>query len=140
MSVPARTASSPAGTPAPHVRPSRTTAARPPRHTPPHPHGGARRGSPVAFWIMVAVLAAVLIIGIASLSALFVQSSFAVDDLQSSFGTLQQQHDVLREEVAQASSPQRVMEWARARGMRTPDDVVILPLPAEPATGSGTGA
>src|SRR3954452_22089393 len=130
MSVPARSPSSPARTPAPHVRPSRTTAARPPRHTPPHPHGGARRGSPVAFWILVAMLAAVLIIGIASLSALFVQSSFSVDDMQNSLGELQQQDDVLREEVAQASSPQRVMEWARARGMRMPEHVVILPLPA----------
>ena len=130
MSVPARSASSPATTPAPPVRPSRTTAARPPRHTPPHPHGGARRGSPIAFWIMVAVLAAVLIIGIASLSALFVQSSFAVDSLQSSLTTLQQQNTDLREQVAQASSPQRVMEWARARGMRMPDQVVTLPLPA----------
>jgi len=84
---------------------------------------------------MVAGLAAVLIIGIASLSALFVQSSFSVDDLQSSLGVLQQQHDDLREQVAQASSPQRVMEWARARGMRTPDNVVILPLPPGPGGG-----
>ncbi len=136
MSVPARTHPSPATTPAPRVRPSRTAAARPPRHTPPHPHGGARRGSPVAFWILVAVLAAVLIIGIASLSALFVESSFSVDDLQNGLSTLQQQHDDLREEVAQASSPQRVMEWARARGMRMPDHVVTLPLPS----GSGGGA
>jgi cell division protein FtsL len=136
MSVPARTPSSPARAPAPRVRPSRTAAARPPRHTPPHPHGGARRGSPVAFWILVAALAAVLIIGIASLSALFVQSSFSVDDLQTSLGTLQQQQDVLRDEVAQASSPQRVMEWARARGMRTPDHVVILPLPSGPGGGA----
>ena len=114
------------------VRPSRTAAARPPRITPPHPHRRARRGSPFAFWVLVAVVAAILVIGIASLSALFVQSSFSVDDLQNSLGTLQQQHDVLREEVAQASSPQRVMEWARARGMRTPDHVVILPLPSGP--------
>ncbi len=136
MSVPARTQPTPATTPAPRGRPSRTAAARPPRTTPPHPHGGARRGSPVAFWILTAALAAVLIIGIASLSALFVQSSFSVDDLQNRLGSLQQQHDVLRDEVAQASSPQRVMEWARARGMRTPDHVVILPLPG-PASGSG---
>ena len=79
---------------------------------------------------MVVVLAAVLIIGIASLSALFVQSSFSVDDLQSSLGALQQQHDDLREQVAEASSPERVMEWARARGMRMPDQVVTLPLPS----------
>ena len=135
MSTPAPKVSSPATTPAPRVRPSRTTAARPPLHTPPHPHGRARRGSPVAFWILVAALAAVLIIGIASLSALFVQSSFSVDELQTNLSGLQQQRDVLREEVAQASSPQRVMEWARARGMRTPDHVVILPLP--PPAGDG---
>jgi len=85
---------------------------------------------------MVAVLAAILIIGIASLSALFVQSSFSVDDLQSSLGALQQQHDDLREEVAQASSPERVMEWARARGMRMPDHVVTLPLPSGPGGGA----
>ena len=83
----------------------------------------------------MAALAAVLIIGIASLSALFVQSSFTVDQLQNSLSGLQQQRDVLREEVAQASSPQRVMEWARARGMRTPEHVVILPLP--PSTDDG---
>jgi len=77
----------------------------------------------------VAALATVLIIGIASLAALFVQSSFSVDELQTNLSGLQQQRDVLREEVAQASSPQRVMEWARARGMRTPEHVVILPLP-----------
>ena len=115
MSVPARTQPTPATTPAPHVRPSRTAAARPPRTTPPHPHGGARRGSPVAFWILTAALAAVLIIGIASLSALFVQSSFSVDDLQNRLGSLQQQHDVLRDEVAQASSPQRAASSARSQ-------------------------
>jgi len=85
---------------------------------------------------MVAVLAAVLIIGIASLSALFVQSSFSVDSLQTSLGALQQQNTDLREQVAQESSPQRVMEWARARGMRTPDHVVILPLPSGPGGGA----
>lgn len=85
---------------------------------------------------MVAVLAAVLIIGIASLSALFVQSSFSVDGLQSSLSTLQQQNTDLREQVAQASSPQRVMEWARARGMRMPDQVVTLPISAGPGGGA----
>jgi cell division protein FtsL len=81
------------------------------------------------------VLAAVLIIGIASLSALFVQSSFSVDGLQTGLGALHQQNTDLREQVAQASSPQRVMEWARARGMRMPDQVVTLPLPAGPGGG-----
>jgi cell division protein FtsL len=116
------------------VRPSRTAAARPPRTTPPHPHRRARRGSPFAFWVLVAVVAAVLIIGIASLSALFVQSSFSVDDLRSSLNSLEQQHETLREQVAAASSPHRVMAWARERGMQAPAEVVILPLPAGAAT------
>ena len=38
--------------------------------------------------------------------------------------------EVLREQVAAASSPQRVMEWARQRGMQMPEHVVILHLPA----------
>ena len=129
MSTPAR--SLPSSTPRsePRVRPSRTPAARPPRATPPHPHRRARRGSPLAFWILVAVVAGTLIIGIASLSALLVQTSFHGDDLQTQLATLQQQHEVLREQVAAASSPQRIMEWARQRGMGMPEHVVILHLP-----------
>ena len=81
-------------------------------------------------------MAGVLIIGIASLSAMLVQTSFQGDDLRTQLGSLQQQHEVLREQVAAASSPQRIMEWARERGMRMPEDVEILHLPAtdrEPA-------
>jgi cell division protein FtsL len=82
------------------------------------------------------VVAGVLIIGIASLSAMLVQASFQGDDLRTQLGTLQQQHEVLREQVAAASSPQRIMEWARERGMQMPQSVRTLHLPAsdgEPA-------
>jgi cell division protein FtsL len=112
------------------VRPSRTPAARPPRPSPPQRHRRARRGSPFAFWILVAVVAGVLILGIASLSALLVQSSFQGDDLRTQLSSLQRQHEVLREQVAAESSPQRIMEWARVRGMQMPERVVILHLPA----------
>jgi cell division protein FtsL len=128
-----------AAPPATPVRPSRTAAARPPRTTPPHPDRRARRGSPFAFWVLVAVVTAVLVIGIASLSALFVQSSFSVDELRTDLGALEQQHESLREQVAAASSPHRVMAWARQRGMQTPVDVVILPLPPD-AVGDGGAA
>ena len=130
MSSAARQLETPPRVPDTRVRPSRTPAARPPRATPPHPHRRARRGSPFAFWILVAVVAGLLIIGIASLSALLVQSSFQVDDLRTNLGALQQQHEVLRERVAAESSPQRVMQWARQRGMQMPEHVVILHLPA----------
>jgi len=112
------------------VRPSRTPAARQPRPTPSRQNRRARRGSPFAFWILVAVVAGTLIIGIASLSALLVQSSFQGDDLRTQLSSLQRQHEVLREQVASESSPQRIMEWARVRGMGMPERVVILHLPA----------
>lgn len=136
MSVPARKLETPSALPPTRVRPSRTPAARPPRATPSRLHRRARRGSPFAFWILVAVVAGVLIIGIASLSAMLVQTSFQGDDLRTQLGSLQEQHEVLREQVAAASSPQRIMHWARERGMRMPQDVEILHLPAtdgEPA-------
>jgi cell division protein FtsL len=81
--------------------------------------------------VLLAVLAAALIIGITSLSALFVQSSFSVDDLRSTIGALEQQGEDLREQVAAASSPHRVMAWARERGMVAPSQVVIVKLPHE---------
>ena len=130
MSAPARKLEVPASIPIPRARPSRTPAVRPPRPSPPQRHRRARRGSPLAFWILVAVVAGVLIIGIASLSALLVQSSFQGDDLRTQLSSLQREHEVLREQVAAESSPQRIMEWARVRGMQMPERVVILHLPA----------
>ena len=130
MSTPARELETPASVPIPRVRPSRTPAARQPRPTPSRQNRRARRGSPFAFWILVAVVAGTLIIGIASLSALLVQSSFQGDDLRTQLSSLQRQHEVLREQVASESSPQRIMEWARVRGMGMPERVVILHLPA----------
>ena len=129
MSAPARKLETPATLPDTRVRPSRTPAARPPRATPSRPHRRARRGSPFAFWILVAVLSGVLIIGIASLSALLVQASFGGDDLRTQLGVLQEQHEVLRERVAAESSPQRIMEWARERGMQMPEHRLTLHLP-----------
>jgi cell division protein FtsL len=131
MSTPARKLETPVPLPDTRVRPSRTPAPRPPRATPAHPYRRARRRSPFAFWILVAVVSGVLIIGIASLSALLVQTSFQGDDLRTQLGALQEQHEVLRERVAAESSPQRIMEWARERGMEMPDHVVILHLPAD---------
>jgi hypothetical protein len=118
----------PIETPAPSPAPA--SAARPPRVTLPHASRRARRGSPLAFWILVGLVASALILGIASMSALLVQLSFQVDDLRGEQATLAQQHEVLDEQVAEASSPERIMEWAAIRGMQMPERVVILRLPA----------
>jgi cell division protein FtsL len=76
-----------------------------------------------------------MILALASLSALFVQASFQIDDLQGQVQTLAQQHEVLREQVAADSSPQRVMRWARERGMQMPDRVVIVHLQPDGTNG-----
>jgi hypothetical protein len=76
------------------------------------------------------VLITGLVVGIVSLSALAVQSGFRSDDLRDELAGLQQQQLVLREQVAAASAPSRVMRWARGEGMVMPDRVVILRIPA----------
>jgi cell division protein FtsL len=118
----------------PPARPERAAAARPP-HPSPSQRERARRGSLFAFWILVAVIGAMLILAIASLSALLVQASFQIDDLRANVASLEQQHEVLREQAAADSSPQRVMQWARERGMQMPDRVVIVRLPASEGAG-----
>lgn len=136
MSAPARAL--PATEPRPRPKTtsvrSRTAAARPPHPSPPQ-RQRARRGSPFAYWILVAVIGATMVLGIASLSALFVQASFQIDDLRTDVAALQQQQETLREAVAADSSPQRVMRWARERGMVMPDRVEIVHLPGHGAAG-----
>jgi cell division protein FtsL len=89
----------------------------------------ARRGTP-AFWVLTALIITALVVGIVSLSALAVQGSFRSDDLSERLGVLVQQQQVLREQVAAASAPSRVMRWARSEGMVMPDRVVILRIPS----------
>jgi len=129
MSAPARILVSPAPK---RADPSRTPAATPP----PHHRGRARRGTP-PFWVMTALIVTGMIVGIVSLSALAVQASFRSDDLRQQLGSLTQRQQSLREDVAAASAPSRVMRWARSEGMVMPERVVILRVPSDP---SGLGA
>jgi cell division protein FtsL len=76
------------------------------------------------------VLITGLVVGIVSLSAFAVQAGFRSDDLREQLGGLQQEQQVLREQVAAASAPSRVMRWARGEGMVMPDRVVILRIPS----------
>jgi cell division protein FtsL len=124
MSVPARSLSA-ATRPKPKTKPP---AARPPISPSPYPRRRARRGTP-AFWVLTAAVITALVVGIVSLSALAVQASFRSDDLTARLGVLTQQQQVLREQVAAASAPSRVMRWARGEGMVMPERVVILRIP-----------
>jgi cell division protein FtsL len=131
VSAPARSLA-PATVPAPRTR---TSAARPPISPSLHLRGRARRGTPV-FWVLTAMIATALVVGIVSLSALAVQAGFHADDLRERLGGLQEQQQVLREQVAAASAPSRVMRWARGEGMVMPEQVVILRIPADPGPGA----
>jgi cell division protein FtsL len=133
--APARTTNAPK-TPT-RARPARTPAARPRTSTPSHPRRRARRGSTPAFWILTAIVVTALVVGVVSLSALAVQSSFEADDLRSQIGDLADRQRVLTEQVASLSSPARVALWARRAGMVVPADVVVLRVQGPP---SGDGA
>jgi cell division protein FtsL len=67
-----------------------------------------------------------MVVGIVSVSALLVQGGFRIDDLRDRIGALAEDHEVLTKEVAEQSSPARVLDWARRAGLETPEDVVVL--------------
>jgi cell division protein FtsL len=107
----------------------RTPAARPQVPSPSHPRRRARRGSP-AFWVLAASVITTSVVGIVSVSALLVQTSFRVDDTGGRIASLLAERDTLREKAAELSSPSRVRAWAGLQGMVVPDRVVILRVPA----------
>jgi len=114
---------------APRRAPSRTPAARPQPASPPQHRRRARRGPTSAFWIFSAVLVTAMVVGVASISALLVRSSFEVDRLGRSIAGLEREHEELTRTVAEVSSPSRVQAWAHRHGMVMPAEVVVLTVP-----------
>jgi cell division protein FtsL len=114
------------------VRPERTPAARPTTSSPPQSYKRARRGSTPVFWLFTALIVSGMVVGIVSLSALIVQSSFRIDDLQARIAGLSDHQETLTERLAAASSPGRVQAWARTHDMVMPEHVVVLRVPAPP--------
>lgn len=70
-----------------------------------------------------------MVVGVASISALLVRSSFEVDRLGRSIAGLERQHEELTRTVAEVSSPSRVQVWAHRHGMVMPAEVVVLTVP-----------
>jgi cell division protein FtsL len=70
-----------------------------------------------------------MVVGIVSVSALLVQGSFRVDELNGRISALQEEREVLTEDVAELSSPTRVQVWARQAGLVMPENVVVLRVP-----------
>jgi len=118
------------------AHPPRTPAARPHHPTPPQLRRRARRGPPLRFWVFTAVAVTGMVVGLVSLSAMLVQTSFRVGTLQQQIVTLTDAHEVLAQQVAELSSPPRVQAWARRKGMVVPERVVVLRVPPTPGAGA----
>lgn len=86
--------------------------------------------------MFTAVVVTGMVVGVVSLSALLVQTSFRVDTLQQRIVTLTDGHGVLVQQVAELSSPARVQAWARRKGMVVPDWPVVLRVPPTPEAGA----
>ncbi len=67
-----------------------------------------------------------MVVGVVSLSALIVQASFRLDELKGAMADLGETQQSLTKEVAELSSPPRVMAWARREGMVMPDEAPFV--------------
>jgi len=81
------------------------------------------------FLVFSAVVVTAIITAAVSLSAMIVQASFRVEELEARIVELADREEVLTIDVAELSSPSRVARWADDRGMVMPDEVVILTIP-----------
>jgi cell division protein FtsL len=87
-----------------------------------------RSGHPV-FLVFAALVVVSLVVGVVALNAMVAQVAFAVHTQQSSETDLAEQHEILTDQVAGASSPNRIARWASDQGMVVPDRVVVLRVP-----------
>jgi cell division protein FtsL len=127
-------------------------AGRLPARLPPDPNirGVSRQRLPssrrrrVPFLLFSLLVVAATVIGLVSAQALVAEESFRVTDLTAEAERLEADYGRLRLEVAELSSPERILATARRAGLVLPEEVEILPLPAvenetERSVG-GTGA
>jgi len=103
-----------------------------PRTAPPRPSTGVNRArrSRSGFLILSSVLVGSMVFGLVALNALLAQSSFRVDDLEQRVGVLTQENLELTRQQAALSAPGRIAAWARSHGMRLPDEIRFLHVPA----------
>jgi hypothetical protein len=115
--------------PAPRRPPVRRTAG-------PRPSIGINRArhSRSGFVILSSVLVGSMALGLVALNAMLAQSSFRVDHLEQRVGVLAQQNLELTRQHAALSAPGRIAAWARSHGMRLPDEIRFLHVPAVKTT------
>lgn len=130
MSAPARSMQAPAHRPALPQRPRPTNKVQPARPT--HVSAG-RRVKPrhrIGFALFASTLVGLMVFGLVAMNALLAQSSFYIGDLSKRVDALSQEHLRLTREAATLSAPDRIASWAHRHGMRPPDEIHILHVPA----------
>ncbi|HYZ10500.1 MAG TPA: hypothetical protein VE962_01245 [Actinomycetota bacterium] len=109
------------------------------RAVPPRPRRAPRarrRRTPFALFALSVVTLLVMLL--ASAQAIVAQQAFRVAELTRSIERLEEGHGQLRLEVAEKSSPQRLVRAARRFGLVLPDRVELLEIdPARPGGGTG---
>ena len=137
------TATKVAARPAPRKRPGgpasggsersgakRRSAAPPARRQPTASTRGARKPSSLAFVVLTATVAAVMVLGLVALQALLAQASFKIDDLQSRVQSATQASQELTSEAARLASPGRIAGEAQKLGMTLPSNgIQVLRVP-----------
>lgn len=113
--------------PSPTRRPSGTRR-RPTPTVRPAPKPIRRRKVP--FLLFAFLLVAATVVGLVSAQALVAQESFRIADLSAEADRLEASYGSLRLEVAELSSPDRIVEAARKAGLVLPEEVEELRLPA----------
>ena len=126
MAVPATRVqrAQPAPTPRPSGARRRPTTTRRPAPRP------IRRRRRVPFLLFALLLVAAIVVGLVSAQALVAQESFRMADLSAEADRLEASYGRLRLEVAELSSPDRIVDAARKAGLVLPEEVEELRLPA----------
>jgi cell division protein FtsL len=116
---PARPAERPSTRPAaPGTRSGHLRVVRPGERT-------GRRLTPYGGLVLTAVVFVVMA-GLAGAHTLIAQGQIRLDELDAQVRTEQARYQRLRQEVAAAESPERIVAAAESQGMVTPDDLVYL--------------
>jgi hypothetical protein len=81
------------------------------------------------FWLLSASVVIAMIVGVVALNAMLAQAAFGIHTARAELDELTERHEVLVEQLASSSAPDRLADWAAAQGMVTPSRVEILPVP-----------
>jgi cell division protein FtsL len=117
--------------------PPKITAAKRPRLRAVTPK--PRRRSALVYWVFAASLIGLLILGLVSLNALLAQQSFRIAELTDRVDRLSEIHDDHVLEVAQLSTPSRILDGAALLGMEIPKRTVVLRIPGPRAAHRAVG-